>query len=43
MHGIFETFGGAGQTLGCGISGGLQLGAQWLNDKVNGILVVQNL
>jgi hypothetical protein len=43
FHGIFETVGGVVQTVGCGVSAGLQLGAQWLNQKVDGIPVLQQV
>jgi len=43
VHGIPQLIGGAFQTVGCGIGGGIQLGAQWLNDKVEGIPVLENI
>jgi predicted double-glycine peptidase len=42
-HGVFETVGGVVQTVFCGVSAGLQLGAQWLNSEVDGIPVLQNI
>jgi hypothetical protein len=43
MRGICDVFGGAFQTVFCGVSAGLQMGASWLNNEVEGIPVLQNL
>jgi hypothetical protein len=43
LHGIPEVFGGAFQTVGCGIGGLLQMGSSWLNNAVDGIPVLQNI
>ncbi|MBV9503881.1 MAG: C39 family peptidase [Acidobacteriia bacterium] len=43
VHGIADVLGGIPQTIGCGIGAGLQLGASWLNNEVNGIPVLQNI
>ena len=43
LHGVADVFGGVFQTIGCGIGGGLQIGAHWLNNAVDGIPVLQNI
>jgi len=43
IHGIPELFGGAFQTVGCGVGALLQTGASWLSNKVDGIPVLQNI
>jgi hypothetical protein len=43
VHGIPEFAGGLVQTIGCGVGAGLQLGAGWLNNAVDGVPVLQNV
>jgi hypothetical protein len=43
MRGICDVFGGAVQTVFCGVGAGLQMGASWLNNEVEGIPVLQNV
>jgi hypothetical protein len=43
VRGICDVFGGAFQAVCCGVSAGLQMGASWLNNEVEGIPVLQNL
>jgi hypothetical protein len=43
MHGLTEVYGGINQTFFCGIGGGLQIGAHWLNDEVKDVPVLRNL
>ena len=43
MHGIFQTTSGFPQALGGYFAAGLQAGAKWLNDEVNGIPVLRNV
>jgi hypothetical protein len=43
LHGLAETYGGVFQTVGCGIGGLFQLGANWLNNAVCGIPVLENI
>jgi hypothetical protein len=43
LHGVADVFGGIPQAIGCGIGAGLQIGAQWLNNEVKGIPILQNI
>jgi hypothetical protein len=43
VHGFPEFFGGLFQTAGCGLGAGMQAGAKWLSDKVEGIPVLENV
>jgi len=43
VHGLFEVSGGIPQTIGSFVGGGLQIGADWFNDQVDGIPVLQNI
>jgi hypothetical protein len=43
IHGIPQFIGGIVQTIGAGVGSLLQLGAGWVNDKVEGIPVLENI
>jgi hypothetical protein len=43
VHGLIEVPTGVAQTVCCGISAGLQMGADWLDAKVAGIPVLHNV
>jgi len=43
LHGVSEVAGGIPQTVMCGIGAGLQIGSSWLQSKVSGVPVLQNL
>jgi hypothetical protein len=43
LHGLLQAPGGFLQTIGAGIGGGVQIGAGWVNDQVEGIPVLENI
>jgi hypothetical protein len=43
LHGLLQFPGGVVQTIGSGVGGLLQMGSGWLNDKVEGIPVLENI